>query len=762
MVFARAGETGSRGRYMLVRFTSDSIGTKEGYRATVRTVDEQTPRWMCNGEWYNNSDGCHCGCGAQDPDCDSKDASLNCYNSKGMQFPSSIGYKCNVSSHVCDDIVPATWTCVRDWYNNSDGCHCGCGAHDPDCDYEDASLKCYDFKGVQFNGSIGYQCNVSSHVCNDILPEAWTCVRDWYNNSDGCHCGCGAHDPDCDGKDTSLNCYDSEGVQFPSSIGFKCNVSSLVCDDLLPAAWACVRDWYNNSDGCHCGCGAHDPDCDEQGNLDVFCHNRLSTYLFRSVTFRCDRFVQESCDLPPLPVNCAALHRHPLVNSSYSCGVCLESYRSGDDQPGTSPCWYITVTSRMFRPVTGRRNPFNGVKPNIISNVVFEDLDEDGDLDAFIGGSDAGITYLRNEGDGAFEEVTENPFGDLDVGVGSGSNFAFMDVDGDGDLDAFIGHWTGSTGIVYYLHNNDSVFQLVTGSANPLDHVTMRGSNVALADIDNDGDLDAFILDRDRVAYYKNSGGVFTQVKGSGNPFNEVAVIGALNIRFQDLDGDGDLDAFTGQLDGTCGYYRNDGGTFAQVTGRLNPLDEVQVGGLGYSSVAFADLDGNGGVDAYVGAADGTIKMFENVEQRIPKFTEAKGRANPFHGVLNLANIAFADFDADGDLDAFGVGWEEDPIRYFRKDGNMFVEVTGPANPFDSFVGGWFITFADLDGDGDLDAFVGRRRAPSYFRNDDGIFVEVTGRINPFDGIHAESISFADLDEDGDLDAVVTIESRLR
>ncbi|WP_246844041.1 FG-GAP-like repeat-containing protein, partial [Hydrocoleum sp. CS-953] len=80
---------------------------------------------------------------------------------------------------------------------------------------------------------------------------------------------------------------------------------------------------------------------------------------------------------------------------------------------------------------------------------------------------------------------------------------------------------------------------------------------------------------------------------------------------FADIDGDEDLDAFIGESDGTIYYFENDGsGNFTEVTGSGNPLNNVDVG---YGSKpTFADIDGDGDFDAFIGERDGTINYFEN------------------------------------------------------------------------------------------------------------------------------------------------------
>ena len=186
---------------------------------------------------------------------------------------------------------------------------------------------------------------------------------------------------------------------------------------------------------------------------------------------------------------------------------------------------------------------------------------------------------------------------------------------------------------------------------------------------------------------------------------------------FADLDGDGDLDAVVGASDGTLHYFENTGTAtapaFTERTGAANPLDAVIVGGS--STPSFADLDGDGDLDAVVGASDGTLRYFENNGSALaPAFIERTGTANPFNtvDVGFRSTPSFADLDGDGDLDAV-VGEYDGSLHLFENTGSAtapaFTARTGAANPFNGVdvVGSSTPSFADLDGDGDLDAVVG-------------------------------------------------------
>ena len=118
-----------------------------------------------------------------------------------------------------------------------------------------------------------------------------------------------------------------------------------------------------------------------------------------------------------------------------------------------------------------------------------------------------------------------------------------------------------------------------------------------------------------------------------------------------------------------------------------------------------------------VGDGDGILNVFRNgTVGAAGAFTELTGADNPFDGfdVGSASNPTFADLDGDGDLDLV-VGEAYGMLQVFRNGSvgtaGVFTQLTGAANPFDGIDVGLISTptFADLDGDGDLDLVVGER-----------------------------------------------------
>ena len=135
----------------------------------------------------------------------------------------------------------------------------------------------------------------------------------------------------------------------------------------------------------------------------------------------------------------------------------------------------------------------------------------------------------------------------------------------------------------------------------------------------------------------------------------------------------------------------------------------------------------------------------------------------PFVDLMARTSAAAGDYDNDGDVDLFIVRGDIGPNLLYRNDGGLrFTEVAAAAGlAFTRPPAGNYRhagpTFADIDGDGHLDLFVGGLQGdPSrlYRNNGDGTFTDVT-RHSGLDAMSAEqtfSAAFGDYDLDGDLD----------
>ncbi len=187
------------------------------------------------------------------------------------------------------------------------------------------------------------------------------------------------------------------------------------------------------------------------------------------------------------------------------------------------------------------------------------------------------------------------------------------------DYDMFLGENGNIT--FYQRQNSGSgsfSFVAVTGSSNPLDDVDLTRSKVAFVDIDNDGDLDCFTgKSGGAIQYWKNTGTstspTFVEQTGGDNPFNGVNVGAKSDINCVDIDGDGDIDCFIGESSATINYYKNTGNssspTFTLTTGGNNPLNITL-----YSAVttSFVDIDGDGDIDCFIGELGGEAYYYKN------------------------------------------------------------------------------------------------------------------------------------------------------
>jgi Tol biopolymer transport system component len=314
------------------------------------------------------------------------------------------------------------------------------------------------------------------------------------------------------------------------------------------------------------------------------------------------------------------------------------------------------------------------------------DLDGDGDLDAVFANPqthDSGVWL--NDGSGTLVD-TGQQLTQYGHGVG------LADFDGDGDLDAFIACHQFVTPSRLYLNDGTGV---LTDSGQDLGDASISANQAYLVDVDGDGYVDVHVV-------YYDPGGMPDKVylnDGHGTLADSGLALDEETIAWGDLDGDGDADYFGKRWGQGYVVQLNDG------HGRFSPGWQMEDGASTVGGVALADLDGDGDLDALV--ANG-YRSTGSVPSRL-LWNDGRGRfgdsGQRLNGTLG-AHLATGDLDGDGDLDVFVANmdlpnevWLNDGGR-LRDSGLRLGEVPPLGYSTEPSLG-------DLDGDGDLDVFVG-------------------------------------------------------
>ncbi len=355
------------------------------------------------------------------------------------------------------------------------------------------------------------------------------------------------------------------------------------------------------------------------------------------------------------------------------------------------------------------------------------------------------------------DEALDKPF----LGGVNRPKIQWLDWDTDGDIDLFI---LDASGYLRYLENqgNSSMpdFHLITTNYQDI----YCGGWFYFGDFDFDGQKDLMAQNDDNsnhLSYLKNVGEnlYFMEILSSISG-EYVTSSSVMTPTFSDIDNDGDLDFFTGNMTGTLTYYENIGleGGIPKFEFITNSWQDIYiVGGVrtddrhGASAITFIDLDGDGDLD---------LSWGDYFQQSLYIIWNSSSVASPNECYLNSDET-----DCNEDP---GCWWASGKDMCYLIYMNEVATQYPPEEPIIS-AGQNMPTFADLDGDGDEDLFVtvlsgayGNQLVNNFFyykntgSNSNPQYNYITNNyFSTLDIFSNSSPELIDIDNDGDLDLFI-------
>lgn len=324
------------------------------------------------------------------------------------------------------------------------------------------------------------------------------------------------------------------------------------------------------------------------------------------------------------------------------------------------------------------------------------DYNQDGAIDVFVTGD-----FYNKGGHGIRTKLYKNLRKDRFAEVGSTAinvyrgDFDWADYNNDGIEDLFIIGETANGDLVSYLYGNNRTanFRRI-----PLSIPGYRDGSVEWGDYDRDGDFDLLI-----TGYTKNGSASKIYRNDRNNRFVDVnAGLPGISYgvgRWADYDNDGDLDLIISGNESSgkviTELFRNDKGRFIHV--------DVGFTDLKMSDIAWGDYDNDGDLDfAIIGETQSgkfESRLYTNDEhgsfsQSFPNFIPVRS-----------GSVDWGDMDHDGDIDLLLTGESTaGPVsKVYRNDRNgFFTDINADVIGLYMSDGHW----GDYDNDGDLDIVI--------------------------------------------------------
>jgi len=301
---------------------------------------------------------------------------------------------------------------------------------------------------------------------------------------------------------------------------------------------------------------------------------------------------------------------------------------------------------------------------------------------------------------------------ELHLGVAVG------DIDNDGDQDIYLCSLNGKNKLL--INDGTGFFRDVSNQNERACEDLKRSNTAALADVDNDGDLDLFVTNENGSnKLYLNDG------TGHFKDMTLLAGLASLNggmcASFADINDDGLPDLCVSFWFSKNKIYLNESRNgqvkFRDITA-LSDLSKAEP--TRSNAVVFTDINNDGSPDLFIANRNSPNKLYLNNGKGI--FRDVS--TNYFSEKTFLSNGAvFADFDLDGyqDLYLSNVG---ENILFKNVSGKYFVDAT---DRFGAELSGYCTGSAagDIDNDGDVDLYVA-----NYINGNSLLFINNREQIN--------------------------------
>lgn len=407
---------------------------------------------------------------------------------------------------------------------------------------------------------------------------------------------------------------------------------------------------------------------------------------------------------------------------------------------GKSPITlYLNKGELQFENITAQSKLYDVNNKGETSGVVMADVNGDGLLDIYVlkrglqGNRDltffsdyGGNLLFINQGDLTFSEDSKRYNLNL---IGNSAAANFFDYDNDGDLDLYLvnlpapgrtfdlEYYKKQPAVKWYndifMENKGGVFEDVTDAVGLL-HKRNIGQSLSVADVNNDGWMDVFVANdfygRDFL-YINNGDKTFTE---RGREYFRLGAMSAMGSDFADIDQDGYMDLFVGEMMPQNNYRQKLNLTpfSLEIYNQLKANKMQQYtrnmlyhnnGGQGFAEIGlsagvhatewswgsiFGDMDNDGNLDLFVANGikrdmtnmdfirnqfDGDMALSSDPSRPVPKSASEKlpSVVTPNYAFRNLGDFQFenaaqswglntdvhsrcavlADFDNDGDLD---------------------------------------------------------------------------------------------------------------